>query len=454
MRALEGREAVGLALERAKAAGAQSADTLCVESDRVEVRVRGEEIDFVTQARERTLGIRAFVAGPSGLRVAITSTSDLAADAVARLAEDAVALARATAEDPAAGLAPDPAEAPWPDLALLDPGDRGVSVDARIHEARRAEAAAREVDPRIANSEGSEAGSRFSRVAYGSSAGFEGAYESAAHWITCSPVARDRDGSMQTDSWFAVGRRLAALEPPELVGRRAAERALAQLGARRVATAEVPVIFEAPVARSLVGNLAACVTGSAVYRRTSFLADRMGEAVASSRVTVVDDGRLPGGLGSRPFDGEGSATRRTPVLEEGRLASWLLDAYAARKLGLAGTGNAARAAAGAPAAAPTNLWLAPGRGSLEDLVADTPRGLLVTGLFGHGFNPVTGDFSRGARGFWIEGGRRAHPVEEITVAGNLGAMLRDVDAVADDLLWQGSVASPSLRVARMTVAGT
>jgi PmbA protein len=454
MSALAGPDAVALALERAKAAGAESADALCAETDALEVRVRGEEIDFVTQARERTLGIRAFVAGPEGRRVALTSTSDLAADAVARLAEDAVALARATAQDPAAGLAPEPASGPLPDLELLDPGDRGVSVDARIEEARRAEAAAREVDPRIVNSEGSEAGSRFARVAYGSSAGFTGAYESASHWIACMPVARDPRGGMQTDSWYAVSRHLAGLEPSELVGRRAAERALAQLGAERVATAEVPVIFDAPAARSLLANLAACVSGYAVYRGGSFLAGRLGEAVASPKVTVLDDGRRPGGLGSRPFDGEGSATRRTPVVEEGRLASWLLDAYSARKLGLASTGNAARAAAGAPGVGPSNLWLEPGSGSLEDLVADTPRGLLVTGMFGHGFNPVTGDFSRGARGFWIEGGRRSHPVEEITVAGNLGAMLRDVDAVADDLLWQGSVASPSLRVARMTVAGS
>ena len=452
--ALHGAEAVALALARAKAAGADAADALCVESDALEVRVRGEEIDFVTQARERTLGIRAFVAGPEGLRAALTSTSDLAGDAVERLAADAVALARATAQDPAAGLAPDPARGPWPDLGLVDPGDRGVSVDARIDEARAAEAAARAVDPRIANSEGSEAGSRFARVAYGSSEGFEGGYESASHWIACMPVARDAGGAMQTDSWYAVSRRLAGLEPAELVGRRAAERALAQLGARRVATAEVPVIFDAPVARSLLANLAACVSGYAVYRRGSFLAGRLGEQVASPRVTVIDDGRRPGGLGSRPFDGEGSATRRTAVLEEGRLASWLLDAYSGRKLGLAGTGNAARAAAGAPGVGPTNLWLEPGEGDLESLVADTPRGLLVTGLFGHGFNPVTGDFSRGARGFWVEGGRRSHPVEEITVAGNLGAMLADVDAVAGDLLWQGAVASPSLRVARMTVAGS
>lgn len=454
MKALAADDAVQLALARAKSAGAESADALCAETDTLEVRVRGEVTDFVTQARERTLGIRAFVAGPSGLRVALTSTRDLASDAVARLAEDAVALARATAEDPAAGLAPETASGPLPELDLLDPSDRGVTAEARIDDARRAEAAARGVDPRIANSEGSEAGSRFAKIVYASQGGFEGRFESASHWVASMPVARDPSGAMQTDSWYAVSRRLAGLEAPELVGRHAAERALAQLGARRVATAEVPVIFEARAARSLVANLAACVSGYAVYRRSSFLAGRLGEIVASPRLHVVDDGRIPGGLGSRPFDGEGVATRRKPVIEAGRLTSWLLDAYSARKLGLASTGNAVRAAAGGPTVGPGNLWLEPGEGGLEDLVADTPRGLLVTGLFGHGFNPVTGDFSRGARGFWIEKGRRVHPVEEITVAGNLGRMLQDVDAVADDLLWQASVAAPSLRVARMTVAGS
>jgi PmbA protein len=195
------------------------------------------------------------------------------------------------------------------------------------------------------------------------------------------------------------------------------------------------------------------VTGQAVTRETSFLAGRLGAQVANAAVTVVDDGRLPGGLGSAPFDGEGQPTRRTAVIERGRLASWLLDSTTARRLGLASTGNAARAAGSAPAPAPTNLWIEPGSGSEADLVADTPRGLLVTGLFGHGFNPVTGDFSRGARGFWIEAGRPAFPVEEITVAGNLAEMLQQIDAIGGELLWLGRIAAPPLRVARMTVAG-
>jgi PmbA protein len=215
----------------------------------------------------------------------------------------------------------------------------------------------------------------------------------------------------------------------------------------------VPVIFDPVTAPSLLGHLASCVNGYAVYRGTSFLAGRMGERIASDLVRVIDDGRLPGGLGSKPFDGEGQPTRRTPLVECGVLSSWLLDAYSARKLGAVSTGNAARGPGGAPSAAPTNLWIEPGTQSLEEIVAGTERGLLVTELIGMGFQPVTGDYSRGAAGLWIEGGEIRHPVEEITIAGNLGEMLCAIDAVGSDLLWLSRVASPSLRVARMTVAG-
>jgi PmbA protein len=206
-------------------------------------------------------------------------------------------------------------------------------------------------------------------------------------------------------------------------------------------------------ARSLLGNLASCLSGYAVYRRSSFLAGRLGERVASELLGVIDDGRLPGALGSRPFDGEGLPTRRTVVMERGKLASYLLDSYSGRKLGLPSTGSAARSAGSAPLAAPTNLWIEPGTSSLEEMIAGTERGLLVTGLFGFGFNAVTGDFSRGATGAWIERGERIHPVEEITIAGNLAEMLTAIDAVGSELVWLGSVGAPALRIARMTVAG-
>ncbi len=452
MSVLGGEEGVRRALDQAIRAGAHAADALLVEGDAIEARVRGEVIDFVKQARERALGIRAFVRGARGMRQAITSTSDLAPEAVDRMAAETVALARATAEDEAAGLPEDGFAADLPDLGLLDPDDRHVTVEARIEDARRAEAAAREADDRIVNSEGSQVETSFGRVTYGNTAGFLGGYESASHALASEPVAA-RDGAMQRDWWLTAGRRLAGLEDAAAVGRHAAGLALRRLGARRVPTTEVPVIFEPRTARSLLGHLATCVSGNAVYRGTSFLAERLGERVASERLTVVDDGRLPGALGSRPFDGEGLPTRRTVVLEAGRLASWLLDSYAARKLGLATTGNAVRSAGGAPAPGPTNLWIEPGEHTPEAIVAETERGLLVTELIGMGFDPVTGSYSRGAAGLWIENGRVAFPVEEITIAGHLGEMLESVDRVGNDLVWLGPVAAPTLRVARMTVAG-
>jgi PmbA protein len=447
-------DVVERALARAKQAGAAAADALLVESDSIEARVRGEEIDFVKQARERTLGIRALVQGAAGLRSALTSTSDLSPAAVERMADETVALARATAEDPAAGLPEEPFARDWPDLGLLDPRDREVSVEARIADARAAEAAARATDARIDNSEGSQVESTFSQVVYGDSRGFLGSYDTASHGLFSEPLAREAgNGGMQRDYWMTSGRRLADLESPEAVGRRAAERVVRRLGARRVPTCQVPVIFDPVTAPSLLGHLLACVNGYSVYRGTTYLRDKLGERIASERVTIIDDGRRPGGLGSKPFDGEGQPTRRNVVVEEGRLATWLLDSYSARKVGGAPTGNAARGPGGSPSVAPTNLWLEPGRESLEEIIADTDRGLLVTELIGMGFQPATGDYSRGAAGLWIEGGEIVHPVEEITIAGNLGDMLAGIDKVGSDLLWLSRTASPSVRIAQMTVAG-
>jgi PmbA protein len=440
------------ALEGAKRAGAAAADSVVVEGDVLEARVRGVELEFVKQARERRLGLRVFAAGPGGLRTAVTSSSDLSADAVERLAGETVALARATAPDPAAGLPDDALATDVPDLELFEPGDHPFDAAARIAHARAAEAAARALDPRIANSEGTSVSSEFARIAYASSAGFAGSYERAHHSLSCEPIAREGE-AMQRDWWLSVGRRLRDLEAPESVGRRAARGALARLAARRVPTCEVPVIFDPRTAPGLIRQLAGCLTGSAVYRGTTYLAGRMGEAIASDRVTLVDDGSRRGGLGSRPFDGEGLPTRRNLLVENGVLKSWLLDSYCARKLGLRSTGSAQRGAGGAPAPGPSNLWLEPGKLSPEELIASTPRGLLVTELIGMGFNPVTGDYSRGAAGFWIEAGELAHPVEEITIAGTFPEMLACIDAVADDLIWLGPVAAPSLRIARMTVAG-
>jgi len=446
------QELVARAIDRARAAGAAQADAVLVRSDSTEVKVRGSEIEYVKQAGERCLGIRTLVGQAGAFSSAVTSTCDLAPDAIDRMAAETVALARAMACDPHAGLPEAGFAEEIPDLGLMDARDRNATVEARIEDARSAEASARATDPRIDNSEGSQAGSDFSEIIYRNSEGFGGSYASAYHSLFSEPLASE-GGSKQRDYWMTVGRRMADLEDPAAVGRKAAERAVRRLGARSVPTCEVPVIFDGLTAPSLLGQLAGCLSGYSIYRESSFLSAAMGETISSSQITVIDDGRLPGGLGSKPFDGEGLPTRRNVLVESGQLQSWLLDTYSGRKLGLPSTGNASRGAGSGPGVGATNLWIEPGSGTLEEIIADTERGLLVTELIGMGFNPTTGDYSRGASGLWIESGQIAYPVEEITIAGNLGDMLMQVDAVGSELVWRGRVAAPPLRVARMTVAG-
>jgi PmbA protein len=445
------KETAARALARLTAAGA-TGDVVLVESDSSEVRVRGDEIDFVKQARERGLGIRALISNGDGTQSATTSTSDLENGSVDRMVDETVALARATAPDPAAGLPDGGFADDLPDLELSTPDDRSVSVEARIEDARLAEQAAREADPRITNSEGSQASSDFAEVVYGNTAGFLASYPSAHHGLYSEPLA-EADGVKQRDFWMTTSRRLDGLEDPAEVGRHAAARAVRKLGARPVKTCEVPVIFDELNARSLLGQAAGLVSGYAVYRHQSCWADKLGEMVASDLVTVIDDGRVTGGLGSKPFDGEGLPTRRKKVIDRGRLETWLLDTYSGRKLGMASTGNASRGVGGPPGVSSTNLWIEPGALSTEEIIADTERGLLVTELMGMGFNPVTGDYSQGAAGLWIENGEIAFPVEEITIAANFNDMMRGIDRVGSKLVVIGSTASPSLRVERMTVAG-
>jgi len=436
-------------LSKARGRSASAGDALLVESDTFAVQVRLRAIDKVKQARERRLGLRLFF----GQRSAITATSDLSADSLASLLEETCAMAAATPEDRAAGL-PEPSALAQeiPDLDLHDGSAFDLSLEERIGLARRAEEEALEADPRIINSEGGEFEASTARICYASTHGFSGEYRASSHALSVVPVAA-ANGRMQRDYWYSAHRKLAGLEAPEAVGRTAAARAVRRLHARKIPTQEAPVVFEAEAAASLLRTLAGAASGSAIYRKASFLTGRLGEAVASPAVTVVDDGSLPGALGSRPFDAEGLPTRATVLVEQGVLKSYLLDTYSARKLGLASTGNAGREVGDAPGVTATNFFLLPGPYSPEAILRSVDRGLLVTELIGFGVNLVTGDYSRGAAGLWIEGGEVAFPVEEITIAGNLNQMLREIELVGNDLVLRGRIASPTLKIGRMMIAG-
>lgn len=436
-------------LAHATHAGAASADAVMVESTAFAAGIRLGEIEKLTDARERRLGLRVF----AGASVAIAATADLSSAGLERFAADTVALARVTAPDPLAGL-PDAAALATdrPDLDLYDPAADAPNPDHALAQARAAEGAALAVDPRLSNSEGAEFSQDASTIAYASTLGFAGSYRRSSFHLGVEPVAT-HEGAMQRDFWYARARHLARLEDPVAIGTRAAARTLRRLGARRVKTQEAPVIFESTVAVSLLGHLAGAVTGQSLYRGTSFLLGRLGDTIAAPSLTVVDDGRMPRGHGSRPFDAEGLPTRRTVVVERGVLKSYLLDTYSAKRLSLAPTGNAARAIGDAPSSSPTNFYLEAGTHTPEEIIASVERGLLVTELIGFGVNAVTGDYSRGAAGLWIEHGEIVHPVEEITIAGNLLDMFRDVAMVGNDLEFRGSMAAPTLKIGHMTIAG-
>jgi len=435
-------------LRRATARGATEADGYLIEERHFSAQVRMGQVETVTYSRDQRLSLRVF----AGTATAAASTSDLSRESLERLVDDATALARITAADPLAGL-PDPSTliARLPDLDLSDPRGHDLSPEEKIAIARRGEEAALAVDPRITNSEGAEFAERQSTYTYATSHGFLGSYPASTFGLTVSPVA-SAGGEMQRDSWYSTSRKRSRLDPPEDVGRTAARRALRRLGARQGRTGEVPVIFDPETAAGLVGALAGAAAGPALYRGTSFLQNRLGKRIASTMVTIVDDGTMPAALGSRPFDGEGLPIRRTTLVAGGVLESYLLDTYSARKLGLVSTHHASRTGSGVGVSS-TNLTLKPGRAAPGELIRSVRSGFYVTELIGFGVNFVTGDYSRGAVGYWIENGELAYPVEEVTIAGNLLEMLDAIEAVGDDLVLRDVVSAPTLKIARMVVAG-
>jgi len=431
---------------RAKKAGADAADALMVESLSFGASFRLGKIEDIERSETQDLGLRVML----GKRQAVVSTTDTSAKALDPLIERVVAMAKVAPEDPYCGLA-DPAQlaSTLPDLELDDGSD--PSADVLIERARIAEEAALAVDG-VTNSGG--AGASFGRAAISlaTSDGFSGHYGGTSHSFSCSVLAGEGT-SMERDYDYSSARHESDLEDAALIGRQAGEKAVRRLNPQKVKSCQVPIIYDPRVSGGLVGHFAGAISGAAVARGTSFLKDAMGEAVFASGIRITDNPLMKRGRGSKPFDGEGVATGPLALIEDGRLTTWLLDTSTAKQLGLTSNGRASRGTGGTPSPSTTNLTLEPGSLSPDDLIADIKSGFYVTEMIGMGVNGITGDYSRGASGFWIENGKLTFPVSEVTVAGNLKDMFAELTP-ADDLIYRAATNAPTVRIEGMTVAGT
>jgi len=437
-------------IRRAMTQGASAAECVIREGDEFSTLVRLGQVETLKESGSKAIGVRVFF----GQRSASTYSSDFSRAGLDRMLKSALELAKITSEDPFAGI-PEPSQLgsiPG-NLDLYYPDVYSLPGPERIDYARRAEKAALDFDPRIKNSEGGSFDAATGHKIFANSNGFLGEYRRSYCSVAAIPIAQDENGAMQRDYWFSVARNLGRLEPAEHVGKVAAERTLRRLGARKVKTQQVPIIFDPLVATTILEHIFEGVNGDSVYRGASFLAGKLGQKIAAEQVNVIDDGTMPGGFGTSPFDGEGIPTRRTIVIENGVLHSYLLNTYTAKKLGLQTTANASRGLAGTPGIGPGNYFLKPGTKTPQQLIAGVKDGLYVTEFMGMGVNLVTGDYSRGASGQWISGGELAFPVEEITVAGNLKDMFMNISEIANDLEFRGSVAAPTLRIDGLTVGG-
>jgi PmbA protein len=437
-------------VRRAMTAGATAAECVIREGDEFSTLVRLGQVETLKEAGSRSIGVRVFF----GQRAANTHSSDFSRAGIDRMLNSALQLAKITSEDPFGGI-PEPSQlgARSGDLDLYSSDVYSLPGQERISYARRAEKAALDADPRIKNSEGGSFDAATGHKILANSHGFLGEYRRSYCSVAAVPIAQDDKGAMQRDYWYSVARSLNRLESPEHVGKVAAQRAVRRLGARKVKTQEVPVIFDPQVANSILEHIFEGVNGDSVYRGASFLAGKLGQKIAAPNVNVIDDGTIVGGFGTSPFDGEGVPTRRTIIIENGVLTSYFLNTYTAKKLGMQTTGNASRGLAGTPGIGPGNYFLQPGTRTPQQLIGDVKEGLYVTEFLGMGVNLVTGDYSRGASGLWISGGELTYPVEEITVAGNLKDMFLNISEIANDLEFRGAVASPTLRIDGLTVGG-
>lgn len=432
-------------LAKAKAGGADAADAVLLEATSLSHAQRLGEVECLERAETRDLGLRVLI----GKRQAVASSTDMSATALDELVERVLAMARTVPEDPYCGLAePEQLAREVPTLDIFEAAE--PAPELLIERAGACEDAARAVAG-VTNSEGAEAGWSRSRIALAGSNGFTGSYAVSRHSVGVSVLAGEGLG-MERDYDFATATYGADLDDPAEVGRRAGEKAVKRLGPRKPRTGRVPIVFDPRVANGLLRHLAGAISGPAIARGTSFLKDKMGEQIFGAGITIVDDPHRPRGLRSKPFDGEGVANARRNIIDDGRLTTWILSLSSARQLGLTTTGHAARGTSSPPSPAVTNLYMEPGTVSPAELMADIKSGFYVTEMMGMGVNSVTGDYSRGAAGFWIEDGEIAYPVSEATVAGNLKDVYRAL-APADDLVFRYGIDAPTLRVEGMTVAG-
>ncbi|MCB2082179.1 MAG: TldD/PmbA family protein [Hyphomicrobiales bacterium] len=436
-------------IDRMRQAGADASDALLIASRDTNVRIRLGKPETLEQAESQDIGVRAMIADTKGYRQAVASTSDLSESGLNELAERVVAMAKAAPADPYAGLAPQEQLAQSvPELDLLDPTELPI---AKLQEmAGEAEEAALAVKG-ITNSDGAEASQGVHTVALATSHGFAKEYSSTGTSVSVSVIAGEGD-AMQTDYEYAVAVHTADLQSPAAIGRAGGERTAGKLSPKRAKTGKVPVVYESRVARGLLHSLVGAINGAAVARGTSFLKDAMGKDVFGKGITIVDDPFRPRGLGSHPFDAEGVQGERLEIIRDGVLTSWLLDVRSANQLGLKTTGHASRGLSSMPGPGSTNFYLEAGEQTPEALMADIKSGLYVTDVFGMGVNPVTGDYSQGAAGFWIENGMLTHPVHELTIAGNLKTMFKALTP-ANDLAFLYATNAPTVRIDGMTIAG-
>lgn len=426
-------------LAEARQQGASSAEAGVSSDSGLSLTVRLGELETIEHTRDNGLGVTVYF----GQRKGSASTNDMSRGAVSETVAAACRIARYTTEDKCSGLADaDLMAKDFPDLDLYHPWS--LSVEEAEALARTCEEAARASDKRIVNSEGATLNTHQGLHVYGNSHGFVAGYPSSRHSLSCAVVAQEGASSMQRDYWYTVDRRGERLEAPATVGEKAAERTLARLDARKIATCQVPVMFQSDIASGLLRHLIGAIRGSSLYRQASFLLDRLGEQIFPDFVHIHENPLLPGGLASAAFDGEGVATQARDLVSEGVLRSYVLDSYSARKLDMQTTGNAGGV---------RNLSIDSGELDRAALLNKMGTGLLVTEVMGQGVNPVTGDYSRGAAGFWVQGGEIQYPVEEITIAGNLRDMFRQLLAVGNDIDTRGSIHTGSWLIENMTIAG-